>query len=63
MNSFHYTDGNNGAAVYWPDAQDLYSRKNLDCYGAEGKTYRIEAWTRYPENVPYTGGSVNAWGS
>ena len=62
MNSYHYTDGNDGAAVYWPGAQDLYSREVLDCYGTEGKTYRIEAWTRYPENVPFTGGSVNAWG-
>ena len=62
MNAFHYTDGNNGGTVYWPGAQDLYSRENLDCYGTAGKTYRIEVWTRYPESVPYTGGSVNAWG-
>ena len=61
MNSYHYTDGNNGGTVYWPGAQDLYSREVLNCYGT-GKTYRIEAWTRYPENVPFTGGSVNAWG-
>ena len=32
-----------------------------DCYGEEGKTYRLEAWTRYPENVPLTGESVEAW--
>ena len=62
MNSFHYTDGNNGAAVYWPDPQMPYSREVMGCYGTEGKTYRIEAWTRYPESVPFTGGSVNAWG-
>ena len=61
MNAFHCTDGNNGAAVYWPDAQKPYSREVLDCFGS-GKTYRVEAWTRYPENVPYTGESVNAWG-
>ena len=60
MNALHYTDGNHGGTVYWPDGQS-YSREVLDCYGT-GKTYRIEAWTRYPENVPFTGGSVNAWG-
>ena len=63
MNSFHYTDGNDGAAVYWPDSQHPYSREVLDCYGTVGKTYRIEAWTRYPESVPYTGQSANAWGT
>lgn len=62
MNSFHYTDGNDGSAVYWPDSQHPYSREVLDCYGTQGKTYRIEAWTRYPESVPYTGNSANAWG-
>ena len=62
MSGFHYTDGNNGGTVYWPDANDPYSRENLNSYGMVGKTYRIEAWTRYPESVPYTGGSVNAWG-
>ena len=62
MNSFHYTDGNNGATVYWPDPQSPYSREVLDCYGTEGKSIRVEAWTRYPESVPYTGESVNAWG-
>ncbi len=61
MNAFHCTDGNNGGQVYWPDPQSPYSRENLDCFGTEGKTYRIEAWTRYPENVPYTGESINAW--
>lgn len=61
MHSYHYTDGNHGGIVSWPDAQSPYSRENLDCYG-EGKTYRVEAWTRYPENIPYTGQSMNAWG-
>ena len=61
MNAFHCTDGNNGQTVYWPDALKPYSREVLDCFGS-GKTYRVEAWTRYPENVPYTGESVNAWG-
>ena len=64
MNAVHYTDGNHGAVVYWPDSGSPYSRECLDCYGteAEGKTYRLEAWTRYPGNVPYSGRSVNAWG-
>ena len=62
MNSVHYSDGNHGGTVYWPDVREPYSREVLNCYGA-GKTYRVEAWTRYPESVPFTGGSVNAWGS
>ena len=62
QNALHYTDGNHGGTVYWPNTQDPYSREALDCYGA-GKTYRIEVWTRYPENVPRTGGSANAWGT
>ena len=63
MNGFHYTDGNNGGTVYWPDAQSPYSRENLNSYGTQGKTYRIEAWTRYPENAPCTSESANAWGT
>ena len=51
MNAFHCTDGNNGQTVYWPDAQKPYSREVLDCFGS-GKTYRVEAWTRYPESIP-----------
>ena len=62
LNALHYTDGNHGGTIYWPDAQDSYSREVLDCYGA-GKTYRIEVWTRYPESVPFTGESANAWGT
>ena len=62
MNAFHFTDGNHGETVYWPEHQSLYGRDNLDCYGTQGKTFRIEVWTRYPESVPYTGGSSNAWG-
>ena len=61
MNLVHYSDGNHGGTVYWPDARDPYSREVLNCYGP-GKTYRVEAWTRYPENIPCTGESVNAWG-
>ena len=61
-NALHYTDGNNGEVVYWPSGQSPYSRECLDCYGENGKTYRIEAWTRYPEDVPFTGESAEAWG-
>ena len=62
MNSFHYSDGNNGGTVYWPNPQKPYSREALNCYGTEGKAIRVEAWTRYPESVPFTGASTNAWG-
>ena len=62
LNSFHYSDGNNGGTVYWPDPQKPYSREVLNCYGTEGKAIRVEAWTRYPESVPFTGASANAWG-
>ena len=62
MNSFHYTDGNHGGIVCWPEPDSPYSRENLDCFGYEGKAYHIEAWTRYPVDTPFTGQSVNAWG-
>ena len=58
--AFHYTDGNHGGTVYWPDAQDPYNRENLNSYGTQGKTYRVEVWTRYPENIPCTGESTSA---
>ena len=61
VNAFHYTDGNHNRAVHWPDRSMPYGRENLDCYRGEKAKYRLEAWTRYPESVPYTGGSVNAW--
>lgn len=59
-NAFHITDGNAGETVQWPDRENPYGRDNLDSYG-EDKTYRLEVWTRYPENVPYTGNGVGAW--
>ena len=62
MNSVHYTDGNHGGTVYWPDTREPYSREILNCYGV-GKTYRVEAWTRYPESVLYTGRNINTWGT
>ena len=61
INAFHYTDGNNGGVIHWPDREYLYGRENLDCYRGMNKACRLEAWTRYPESVPYTGNSVNAW--
>ncbi len=60
-NAFHYTDGNHGGVIHWPDRSNPYGRDNLDCYRGENTGYRLEAWTRYPESVPYTGNSVNAW--
>ena len=60
MNAIYCTDGNIGGTVCWPDGQP-YGREVLNCYGTD-KTYRIEVWTRYPENTPCTGESANAWG-
>lgn len=60
-NSFHCTDGNHGGIIRWPDGESLYGRENLDCFRGENKQYRLEVWTRYPESIPYTGNSVNAW--
>ena len=61
-NGFYITDGNAGGTVQWPDAQSLYgSMDNLDCYRGENKTYHLEVWTRYPEDVPCTGTSAGAW--
>lgn len=61
INAFHVTDGNHGGIVRWPDRQSRYGRDNLDSYRGDGKMYHLEAWTRYPETVPYTGNSVGAW--
>ena len=59
LHAFQYTDGNHGGHVHWPESS--YSKENLDCYRGEKAKYRLEAWTRYPESVPFTGASVNAW--
>ena len=59
--AFQYTDGNHGGHVRWPDPSNPYGGENLDCYQGKKARYRIEAWTRYPESVPYTGSSANAW--
>lgn len=61
INAFHVTDGNCGGTVYWLDNPNQYDRNNLDSYRGENKAYHLEVWTRYPEGVPYTGNSVNAW--
>ena len=60
-NAFHITDGNAGETVQWPDRENPYGRDNLDCYRGGDKSYHLEVWTRYPENVPYTGNSVMGW--
>ena len=61
-NAFHITDGNAGETVQWPDNSSPYSNMiNLDCYQGEDKNYHLEVWTRYPEDIPYTGGSITGW--
>jgi len=60
IHAYHITDGNHGGIVYWPDQESEYSRENLDSFG-EDRSHHLEAWTRYPESVPYTGNSVMAW--
>ena len=60
-NAFHITDGNAGETVQWPDRENPYGRDNLDCYRGGDKGYHLGVWTRYPENVPYTGDSVMGW--
>lgn len=60
LHGYHITDGNHGGIVYWPDEDSQYSRENFDCYGMD-RSHHLEVWTRYPESVPYTGNSVEAW--
>jgi len=59
LSGFHITDGDYGSVVCWPSSP--YCKENLDCFRGENKTHRLEAWTRYPEDVFYTGSSVDAW--
>ena len=61
INAFHITEGNVGATIQWPDRANPYGRENLDCYRGKNTACRLEAWTRYPESVPYTGNSVKGW--
>ena len=61
-NAFHATDGNVDEAIRWPEQQSPYPQNNLDSYGyGEDRTYHLEAWTGYPEDVPFTGESKNIW--
>ena len=59
--AFQYTDGNHGGHIHWPDPSNPYGGENLDCFRGEKASYHIEAWTRYPESIPYSGASVNVW--
>lgn len=59
---FHYTDGNHGEIITWPSNE----HPNLRSYSLTGfnhgrSPHHLEIWTRYPENVPHTGNSVEAW--
>ena len=61
INAFHYTDGNHGGHIRWPDKQNPYVRDNIDCYRGENRSHHLEVWTRYPESVSYAGNSVEVW--
>jgi len=61
IHAYHITDGNCGGTVQWPNRSTPYGKQNLDCFQGESRSHHIEAWTRYPENVPYTGNSIGAW--
>ena len=63
IHAFHETDGNHGGIIRWPNQESQYSKNNLDSYRGENRAYRLEAWTRYPEDVAYTGNSAGAWSS
>ena len=49
---FHATSGNCGGTVCWPDGPG--GKTVMDCFGPS-KNYHLEAWTRYPESVPFAG--------
>ena len=59
---FHYTDGNHGETITWPNKE----YPNLRSYSLMGfnhgkSPHHLEVWTRYPENVSYTGNSIEVW--
>ncbi len=56
---FHYTDGNHGEIITWPNPEHF----DLRSYSLTGFSngYHLEVWTRYPDSISYTGNSVNAW--
>ncbi len=59
---FHYTGGNHGESIIWPSPEhpDLRSY-SLNGFSNGRIPHHLEVWTRYPQNVPYTGNSVEAW--
>ena len=59
---FHYTDGNHGEMITWPSPEhpDLRSY-SLTGFSGGRVPHHLEVWTRYPENVPFTGESVEVW--
>ena len=62
VNAFHYTDGNHGETITWPNPEhpDLRSY-SLTGFSGGRVPHHLEVWTRYPENVPFTGESVEVW--
>ena len=59
---FHYTDGNGGEIIWWPD-KDHANLRSYSLTGFSGGQipHHLEVWTRYPNDTPYTGNSVEAW--
>ncbi len=58
---FHHTEGNLGEAIAWPSQEDFDLRSYSLAGFRGGSPHHLEVWTRYPENIPYTGNSVMAW--
>ena len=48
------TGGNCGGTVCWPAGTGTTGMIAMDCFGPN-KNYHLEAWTRYPESVPFVG--------
>lgn len=58
---FHRTDGNSGEMVVWPN-EDNPDIRSYSLSGFTGYSPRhLEAWTRYPKSISYTGNSVEIW--
>ena len=59
---FHYTDGNSGEIITWPSTEHPDIRSySLTGFSGGRIPHHLEVWTRYPENVPFTGESVEVW--
>ena len=59
---FHYTDGNSGEIITWPSVEHPDIRSySLTGFSGGRIPHHLEVWTRYPENVPFTGESVEVW--